>query len=135
MEPFKILIAEDDKWYGELLQYHLELNPDWEVYKVGNGKDLLKALSKRPNVITLDYSLPDMTGADLLKRIKLECPNSEVIVVSGQEDVRTAIDLMKEGAYDYIVKDDDTKNRLWKSITRIKKTSVLRKKWKSSVKR
>ena len=91
MKPFKILIAEDDKWYSELLKYHLSLNDEYEVTCVESGKELLKAMSDRPNVVTLDYSLPDSTGEELLQKIKKGFPNTEVIIVSSQEDVGTAI--------------------------------------------
>ena len=126
MKPFRIVIAEDDKWYAELLQYHLALNPDYEVSTVESGKDLLKVLPERPDVITLDYALPDYNGAVLLKRIKSECPNTEVVMVSGQEDVNTAVELLREGAYDYIVKDDEAKNRLWKTLNNIRENQALR---------
>jgi len=127
MKPFNILIAEDDKWYAELIQYHLELNPSWVVSSAATGKDLLKEMAHKPDVVTLDYSLPDSTGGELLKRLKDEYPDTEVIMVSGQEDISTAIELLKEGAYDYIVKDDDTKDRLWKSISNIQENTGLKK--------
>lgn len=126
MKPFSILIAEDDRWYAESLQYHLALNPDYSVSYVESGKELLKKLSDRPDVITLDYSLPDMSGADLFKRIKQECPDTQVIIVSGQEDVKIAVELLKEGAYDYIVKDSDTNDRLWQAVVHIRENRDLK---------
>ncbi len=126
MEPFKILVAEDDTWYAELLKYHLSLNDEYHVTVVENGKDLLNALSAKPNIVTLDYSLPDGQGEELLKKIKQDSPNTEVIIVSGQEDIKTAINLLKEGAYDYIVKDEETKERIWKTVANIKANSNLR---------
>lgn len=126
MTPFKILIAEDDKWYSELLKYHLSLNDEYVVECVDTGKALLKAMAGNPSVVTLDYSLPDCNGADLLKKIKQSHPNTEVIIVSGQEDVGTAINLLKEGAYDYIVKDDDTKQRIWNAVMNIRSNSNLK---------
>lgn len=126
MKPFKIVIAEDDRWYAELLHYHLSLNPDYDVSWVETGKDLLNELASKPHVITLDYTLPDIGGNELFKRIKNESPKSEVIVVSGQEDVKVAVGLLKEGAYDYIVKDDDTKDRLWQTVVRIREHQALK---------
>ncbi|MCK5080192.1 MAG: sigma-54-dependent Fis family transcriptional regulator, partial [Bacteroidales bacterium] len=49
-----------------------------------------------------------------------------VVIVSGQEDVGTAVNLLKEGAYDYFVKDGDTKNRLWHSIQKVKENILLK---------
>ena len=51
---------------------------------------------------------------------------SRVIIISGQEDVATAINLLKNGAFDYIVKDDDTKDRLWNSILHLREISNLK---------
>ncbi len=120
MSEFKIFIAEDDKWYSQILQYHLSLNMDYEVCVYGTGGDLLSALDKNPDIVTIDYSLPDMNGEELLGKILQENPNVPVIAISGQEDVSTAINLLRKGAYDYIVKNEETKERLWNTILNIK---------------
>lgn len=127
MQSLKIFVAEDDKWYKELLRYHLELNPDYSVKTFETGEALLKALHEKPNVVTLDYSLPDYNGRDLLIKVKEIVPDTEVVIVSGQNDVSTAVDLLREGAYDYVVKDDDTKNRIWKVILHIREKQSLQK--------
>ncbi|WP_161887977.1 sigma-54-dependent transcriptional regulator [Pontibacter russatus] len=123
---FKIFIVEDDVWYSELLEYHLSANPDYELTKFHSAKDCLSSLYLRPHVVTLDYSLPDKNGAEVLKRIKEQCPDTQVVVISGQEDVATAVDLLKKGAYDYIVKDEDTPERLWMAISKIRENASLR---------
>ncbi|AKD04786.1 sigma-54 dependent transcriptional regulator [Pontibacter korlensis] len=123
---FKIFILDDDVWYSELLEYHLSLNPDYEIRKYHSAKDCLSNMHHRPNVITLDYSLPDKNGAEVLKKIREQSPDTQVIVISGQKDVATAVDLLKQGAYDYIVKDEDTPERLWNSINKIRENVSLR---------
>jgi DNA-binding NtrC family response regulator len=126
MKGFKIFIAEDDLWYSELLRYHLELNPDYEIKTFESGKKLIKALHEKPDVITLDYSMPDTNGEQLLSYIKKELPETEVVIISGQEDISTAIGLLKEGAYDYLVKDDETKEKIWQTILHIRENSSLK---------
>ncbi len=126
MKGFKIFIAEDDIWYSEILRYHLELNPEYEVKTFDSGKKLIKALHEKPDVITLDYSLPDTNGKELLSFLKKESPNSQVIIVSGQEDISTAVSLLKDGAYDYLVKNEDTKDRIWNSILNIREKTNLK---------
>lgn len=123
---FKIFILDDDVWYSELLAYHLSLNPDYELKKFHSAKDCLASLHEKPNVVTLDYSLPDKNGDEVLSKIKEQSPDTQVIVISGQEDVATAVDLLKKGAYDYIVKDDDTPERLWNTIIKIRENLSLR---------
>jgi DNA-binding NtrC family response regulator len=123
---FTIYIVEDDEFYGEVIQYHLSLNPDVTVKKFTNGKSFLDSLHENPSVITLDYSLPDMSGSEVLQKIKEYNPDLPVIIISGQEDIGTAINLLKEGAYDYIVKDEDTKDRIWNVIRNIRENQELK---------
>ncbi len=124
--PFRIFIVEDDPWYGELLSYHLSLNPDYEVTRFSSGKDFLSQLYKKPHAVTLDYTLGDFNGRELLKKIKQTTHETQVVIISGQEDIHTAVELLKEGAYDYIVKNEDTNNRLWNTILKIKENHSLR---------
>ncbi|MDP4290770.1 MAG: sigma-54 dependent transcriptional regulator [Bacteroidota bacterium] len=126
MTPFKIFVVEDDKWYGELLQHHLSLNPEYEIELFESGSDLLKNIYKKPSVITLDYSLPDIKGVALLKRIREHHPDIPIVMISGQEDISTAISLLKEGAYDYIVKNEETKDRLWRTMKNIRDSLALK---------
>jgi two-component system response regulator AtoC len=125
MEQFRIFIVEDDPWYGEILAYHLSLNPDHEIHRYITGKECLMNLGKKPALISIDYSLPDTNGVELLKKIKQQAPDTPVIVISGQEDVGTAVDLLKKGASDYFIKNDDTKELLWNAVNRIKEHQSL----------
>jgi DNA-binding response OmpR family regulator len=70
MSRLKIFIVEDDEWYREYLNYTLSLNPDHHVTVFSNGKDCVQHLDESPDVVTVDFGLPDMTGADLLQQIK-----------------------------------------------------------------
>ncbi|QCR22198.1 sigma-54 dependent transcriptional regulator [Pontibacter sp. SGAir0037] len=123
---FKIFILDDDVWYSELLEYHLSLNPDYELKKFHSAKDCLTSMYERPDVVTLDYSLPDKNGDEVLKKIKEQNPDTQVIIISGQEDVATAVDLLKKGAYDYIVKDEETPERVWNTVNKIRENVSLR---------
>src|SRR6266513_2430115 len=98
MKSYKIFIVEDDPWYGEILEYHLSLNPDYEIFRFKNGKECLSNLQKKP-----------------------------VIFISAQEDVSTAVELLKSGVSDYIVKDDNTKNVLWNTVIKIRENQSLKK--------
>ena len=67
-----------------------------------------------------------MTGMEILQRIREYDTEIPVIIVSGQEDVSTAVELLKKGVYDYFVKDDDTKNRLWNAVKNVKEHQSLK---------
>lgn len=127
MESYNIFIVEDDPWYGEILEYHLGLNPDYHITRLLSGEECLAHLRQSPDLITIDYSLPDTTGTRLLKQIKDRHPDLPVIVISGQEDITTAVDMLKSGANDYLVKDDNTKDLLWNAIKKIRETQLLKK--------
>jgi DNA-binding NtrC family response regulator len=115
-EPVKIFVVEDDQAYTKFIKYVLGLNPDYEIEFFTTGKECINNLHKNPSVITLDYSLPDMPGQQVLEQIKSYDPNIVVIIVSAQEKIGTAVELLKSGAFDYITKDQDTKDRLLNSI-------------------
>ena len=116
MSSNKIFIVEDDPLYASILSYHLSQNLDNNVEVFTYGKECIANLYKKPDIITLDFGLPDMSGFEVLKKIHDALPDTPVIVISGQEDISTAIELLKAGAYDYIEKNDDTKTRLWNAI-------------------
>lgn len=126
MEEFKIFIIEDDEWYRELLNYNLNLNPDYLVKKFSSGEEFMNHLHEKPDVVTLDYSLPDMDGLEVLKKIKDFNQDIEVIVISEQEKIETAVELLKHGAYDYIIKTKDVKGRLLHTIDHIRKSQHLK---------
>ena len=112
----RIFILEDDRWYGTMLEHFLSLNPDYSVKRFETTKEFFNALHEAPDVVTLDYSLTDANGTDVLKKIKTTSPETKVIVISGQQDVGTALQLLKAGAFDYIVKDEETNDRLWNAL-------------------
>ncbi|MBK6965055.1 MAG: sigma-54-dependent Fis family transcriptional regulator [Bacteroidales bacterium] len=127
-EPLKIFIVEDDVIFAKIMSHHLSLNPEYEVEIFADGKTLIKNLYKNPTLISLDYNLPDMTGLEVLRQIREFNPDLPVVIVSGQQDVATAIELLKKGAYDYILKDQDTKERLWNITKNIRENIKLRQK-------
>lgn len=122
---FKIFIVEDDPWYGQILKHHLSMNPDYELELFASGKDLLNNLYKKPNLVCMDFGLPDISGDKLLKEIKSRDTNVPVVVISAQEKISVAVELLKAGARDYIIKGDHTKDQLWKSIIHIRENLKL----------
>ena len=126
-KPFKIFVVEDNEWYNKLLVYTLSLNPDYEVKSFFNGRDFLNCLHESPDIVTLDYRLPDITGLELLKRIRQENNDIQVILISEQEDIDMVVTLLKMGAFDYITKSNDIKERLLNTIQNIRKGIGLKR--------
>lgn len=116
----RIFILEDDPIYQRLVKYVMGINPDHEVTVFNTGMSLLQHIDEKPDIISLDYSLPDMDGEEVLRKIKQLCPESFIIILSGQIDVPTAVRMLKMGASDYITKDAEAKERLLHALNSIK---------------
>jgi len=116
----KIFVVEDDEWYNKLLVHTLSLNVDFEIRSFHTGAALLEALHEAPDIVTLDYRLPDMNGLDLLKKIREENSEVQVILISEQKDIETVVNLLKHGVYDYIVKTNDIRERLLLTVQNIR---------------
>lgn len=123
----RIFVVEDDIVYQRMIKYAMELNPDHEVHVFSSGLECLQHLHLQPDIISLDYTLPDMTGEEVLEKIQEFNKEILVVILSGQQDISTAVDILKKGAYDYITKDEDTKDRLFNALLRIKKNLKLQK--------
>jgi len=122
----KIFLVDDDVFFGEMLKYHLQLNPDYEVFLFSTAKECLAQLYKNPDIICIDFGLPDIQGDELFRQIKSAYPELPIIVISGQENISVAIDFLKQGAKDYIVKNEHTKELLWNAIIRLNENITLR---------
>jgi DNA-binding NtrC family response regulator len=127
MSAYNIFIVEDDRWYGEILQYHISLNPDCKVTRFETAQECLDKLYLQPDLITLDFNLPDIQGDKLYKKIREVNSTVPVIVISSQQNITVAVNMLKMGVSDYLVKDESTKDLLWNCITRIKENQTLKK--------
>jgi two-component system response regulator AtoC len=126
MSGYRIFIVEDDTWYGELLQYHLSLNPEYEIHLFTTGAECIKKMHLNPDIISIDYSLPDTNGEELLLKIKQINDSIPIIIISSQQEISVAVKLLKLGVYDYFVKDDNTKDLLWNSVIKSRERDFLK---------
>lgn len=124
-EVIQIYIVEDDPWYGEFLEASIQLFPNVEIHRFNTAKACIDSVGSKATLITLDYRLPDMEGKDALRSILEKNQHSKVVVVSAQEDIETAVDLLKHGAYDYLVKNNQTRDRIWNIIKNLLKEAKL----------
>ncbi|MBI3135878.1 MAG: sigma-54-dependent Fis family transcriptional regulator [Bacteroidetes bacterium] len=121
-----IHVIEDNEWYNRLLIHTLSLNPDYVIRGFHSPMEYFNYKGEPANIITLDYRLPNMNGNQVLQRIKEINPDAEVIIISEQDDINTAVELLKSGAYDYIVKEKEIRDRLLSTVNNIKKSSTLK---------
>lgn len=124
-QTFRIFVIEDNLIQQRLIQYAMELNPDHQVHTFGTGQECIDNLHLNPEIISLDYNLPDMRGEAVLAHIKKYNKNIRVIILSGQQEVDTAIDLLRKGADEYLTKGPQMKKRLWHSVQTLKDSILL----------
>jgi DNA-binding NtrC family response regulator len=101
---FDLLVVDDDAEFRDTLRNRFT-RQGFEVQTAANGREAL-ALGERRNfdVAIFDMMMPEMTGLELLKRFKESHPDCEVILLTGQGSIESAVEAMKLGAYDYLQK-------------------------------
>lgn len=103
-----VLIADDEKEYAEALAQRLELR-GFSVTPVFSGQSALDILSGVDiDVVILDVNMPGISGIDALKTMKKMKPITPVIMLTGAATVNNAIEGMKKGAFDFLMKPVDT---------------------------
>jgi DNA-binding NtrC family response regulator len=104
MENLKILILDDEKLYREEIGEFLSDNK-FLIRKASKPSEAFEVLKNNDiDIAILDIRLPEMSGLDVLQRIKDEYPNIEVIMISGHGDMDSVIQAMRLGATDYFSK-------------------------------
>ena len=133
--PLKVFTVDDEEYYMELVKAKLDKLGYHEVKAFSNGEDcLLEIIQEQPDVIILDFVIKEgMNGDEILKRIKLNYPNIQVIILSGQEDVDIATDIIRQGASDYVVKNKMSFFNIGNTLSKIHKliNSEELSKWKT----
>lgn len=105
--PTKVLIVDDEKDFVEMFSLRLKAQGE-KVSTAYSGLEALKALEHMAiDVVILDIRMPGMDGMDTLKQIKTVHPNVEVILLTGHGSTQTAVEGMKLGAFDYLMKPAD----------------------------
>ena len=105
--PTRVLIVDDEKDFVEIFALRLEEAGE-RVSSAHSGKECLKILSEKEiDVVILDIRMPGMDGIETLKEIKKGYPLVEVIMLTGHGTTETAVEGMKLGAFDYLIKPAD----------------------------
>jgi DNA-binding NtrC family response regulator len=105
--PARVLIVDDEKDFVEMFALRLQGQGE-KVSTAHSGKEALKVLENTLiDVVILDIRMPGMDGIDTLKQIKQFHPIIEVIMLTGHGSTQTAVEGMKLGAFDYMIKPAD----------------------------
>ena len=128
-EVKSIFIVDDDNMQASMLQDYLSKYSTFTVTIFNSGEDCLKHMDQRPQIIFLDYYFDKagsnaMNGIEILKELKAKYPDTEVVMFSGQDKIEVAVNTIKYGAFDYIVKSESafhrSENVIFNIIKRLK---------------
>jgi ActR/RegA family two-component response regulator len=122
-----IFLVDDDDMYLKTVVHTLSQNRSFDIKQFTSGEaaiEAAKASKKKPDVMVLDYFLNSensdaISGLEILKKVKEEKLHAEIIMLSGQENIDVAVNSVKYGAYDYVVKNKSAFIRVQNDIKRI----------------
>ena len=102
-----VLVIEDDSLVGRTLGSHLA-KQGYEVHTAATGEDgLARQAEAQPELVILDIRLPDRNGLEVLREIKTRSPKALVLVMTAYDDMKTTVEAIKAGAFEYLVKPLD----------------------------
>lgn len=115
----RIFLVEDSEMYSLMLDFKLQDIANYRFTMYGTAEEALENLYLKPDCIILDYYLPGMNGLEALKSIKNKQPDVPVIVLTSQQNVQVALDVIKAGAAEYISKSGLVIEKLYETINKI----------------
>lgn len=128
MRPYPLIfIVEDNQAFNKLIEQHLRKNNFQNVKSFTTGEDCLKQLYLKPDIIIQDYMLQGISGLSVLQRTKKILPDCEFIFLSVKDNIDIALNTIKYGAFDYIVKNDFAFQRLIQKIENIIQIQSLKR--------
>ena len=121
MKPSSLLLVDDDTAFRQVMTSELS-HLGYEVEAVGTGEEAIqRVVATEPEVVVLDLHLPAMGGLETLKAIQAAMTATEVIMLTGHGSIDTAIESIRIGAFDYVVKPcplDELHIRIQRAIER-----------------
>jgi DNA-binding NtrC family response regulator len=112
-----IFLVDDEPIQNEMLKDYIGERFQYKIKTFESGEDAVKELSLNPAIAVLDFHLNShlpnaQNGVEVLKMVKQMSPATQVIMLSGQDKLEVAIDSMKYGAYDYVIKGETAFSRM-----------------------
>ncbi len=118
-----VFLVEDNEMYGALLALHLEQKTEFKLKTFISGESLLEALRKGdvPHLIVSDYNLDGVVkdARILIEEVQEIDSEIPVVILTGESDLKTAVQILKEGAFDFIVKDENAFARIVATLNHV----------------
>jgi DNA-binding NtrC family response regulator len=124
---FRIFLVDDDIFCLNFYRQHLVNLGYHDITSFENGSECLDGLTSLPDIIFLDHGMDIISGLEMLKKIKRFNPDIYVVFLSGQENIETAVNALKFGAFDYIVKGDKAPENITRVLGKIEEVKELLK--------
>jgi len=120
-----VFVVEDNRIFNRVVSEHIKKEGYTNIQSVFSGEECMEQIKKGtiPDIVIQDYNLDGMNGIDVLKLVKKQSPETEFIFLTSSENMDVAVNTIKFGAYDYIVKDQMALEKLsykLKGILRIR---------------
>lgn len=128
-----VFLVDDDRFHLELMKHLLIEEGIEKITCFESGVDCLNEIHQNPDVVFLDHQMDVYSGFETLRKIKRYNPNCFIVMVSGQEDINTAVATLKHGAFDYIKKDDKLSENVKMALVKIEEVKELLKARKPSI--
>lgn len=122
---FKIFLVDDNAFHLNMMKQILLAQNQTDIHLFEDGIDCLNNIHLKPEIVFLDHNMDVYSGFTVLRKIKRFNPDIFVVMVSAQEEIKTAVDSLKYGAFDYIQKTDGFENSIetvFQKIIEVKET-------------
>lgn len=115
-----IFIVEDNQAFSKLIEKTLLTSgyTNLKVYLTGE-KCIDDIQNTKPDIVLQDFEMPGINGIEVMKKVKIIYPDAEFLFLSGQSSIKIAIESLKQGAFDYIVKDEVAQQNVIQKINKI----------------
>lgn len=124
-ESLSIFIVDDDLFCQNLYEQFIRNLGYSNITLFSDGQECLNHLTDQPDVIFLDYRMEPLDGLDVLRKIKRFNPDIYLVVISGQDDLQVAVDALKYGAFDYIIKGQNDFEKIESVLKKIRQVMAL----------
>ncbi len=121
MKPVSVLLVDDDATFRLVVSNELS-RLGYQITAVGSGEEAVQQIGTcEPDVVLLDLRLPGINGLETMKSIRSNAPATEVVIMTGHGSIDTAIESIRSGAFDYVVKPcplDELHIRIQRAVER-----------------
>jgi two-component system OmpR family response regulator len=126
-----VFLVDDEPIQNEMLKDYLSERFVYDFKTFESGEEALQQMHLAPEIMVLDYHLNSHkadahNGVEVLRAVKDKYPNVQVVMLSGQDKLEIAVDSMKYGAYDYVIKGETAFSRMENIFNNVNELTVAK---------